>query len=252
MKHLLKVGVMLSVVSMIWSATALAQTPNAVPVELFSCSWQEGKNMDDLNKVLVNFNKWSDKHPSNYTAWVITPQFRTSDEDFGVGWIGAWPDGSSMGSGLSDFSSEGGKLQAEFDKVIDCSGSHMLTSTIATSPASTEDASGGLIMFSSCTLAEGKTGADAIKAQTEISAALAALGSNTASWVMFPALGAGDIDFDYYNLTAFTSYKDFGAAWDVYVTGGGMQKAASISAGVATCDSPRLYDSQLVRAGTSS
>lgn len=89
---------MLFAVSMAWSSTVLSQdAPKAVPVELFTCSFQDGKDMDDLNKVIARFNKWSDQHNPAYTAWVITPQFRSSDDEFQLGWIGAWADGTSMG-----------------------------------------------------------------------------------------------------------------------------------------------------------
>lgn len=51
--------------------------------------------MDDLDKVSNRFNKWSDKNQKGYSAWTITPQFRTSDQPFHMGWIGAWADDAS-------------------------------------------------------------------------------------------------------------------------------------------------------------
>ena len=81
---------------------------------------------------------------------------------------------------------------------------------------------------------------------------MADMGSKMASWVMFPALGAGDIEFDYYNLIAIDSYADFGVAWENMVNGGGMQKGAAINDGTSTCDSPRMSDSRMVRTGTAS
>ncbi|MBT4523198.1 MAG: hypothetical protein HOC23_24620 [Halieaceae bacterium] len=148
--------------------------------------------------------------------------------------------------------SEAGDVAKAFDKVIDCANSHMLTATYSTSPVPEGGDGSGLIMFSSCTLAEGKTGADAVKIQGEVGAALRGMGNNAASWAMFPALGAGDIDFDYFSVLAFASYADLGAAWEVMVNGGGLRKAAEIRDGAMTCDSPRVYDSRMVRNGAGS
>ena len=116
--------------------------------------------MGDLEKVIAKFNKWSDQHNPGYSAWVMTPQFRSADDEFHVGWIGAWADGATMGAGMQSYRSMGEDLAQDFDNVIDCSGSHMLTSTWQTrAPIEGTDGS-GLLLFSSCTLAEGKTGAE--------------------------------------------------------------------------------------------
>jgi hypothetical protein len=93
----------LSVLAMSVTCVAGVQAADApvkaVPLELFACSWQEGKGMKDLQKVNSKFTKWAKKHEPGYSAWTITPQFRSSDEPFDVGWIGAWKDGATMGSG---------------------------------------------------------------------------------------------------------------------------------------------------------
>jgi len=51
----------------------------AVPLELFSCAWEDGKGMKDLMKASERFNKWADKHDMKYSAWTITPQFRSPE-----------------------------------------------------------------------------------------------------------------------------------------------------------------------------
>ena len=81
---------------------------------------------------------------------------------------------------------------------------------------------------------------------------MAGKGGQSANWMLWPALGAGDIDFDYYAVTGYASYAQLGKAFETYANGGGWQKAKNELFSVVSCDEPRLYNGMLVRDGSGS
>ena len=85
-----------------WAQTAAGKEAanRAVPVEFFSCNFQDGKDMKDLKKVIEKFNAWSDKNNSGYSAWTLTPQFSSAELTFDIGWMGSWPDAVAFGKGM--------------------------------------------------------------------------------------------------------------------------------------------------------
>ena len=46
----------------------------ASPLELFACTYNEGKGPADLDKAAAAWNAWADKHDLNgYSAWTLVP-----------------------------------------------------------------------------------------------------------------------------------------------------------------------------------
>lgn len=220
---------------------------SALPVELFACQWQDGKDMEDLRKVTERFNSWADKRDSAYNAWTLIPVFRTAEEGLDVGWIGSWGSGPEMGASLGTWMSEGRDMAADFNEVIDCSDAHALMASYAVN-APEGPPGDGLVWFSSCTLGEGVSIDQAMAAHRKVAAMMREMGGKASSWVFVPALGAGDIEFDYYHVVLHDSYADLGSNFDRYFNSGGYSRAAASMQDVASCDSPRLYDARRVRA----
>jgi hypothetical protein len=239
-------------VSVIWVQGAQADDSavKATPLELYACSWQEGKGMDDLDKVTNRFNKWSDKNQKGYSAWTITPQFRSSDTPFHLGWIGAWADGATMGAGLQAYRDKGQDLAAAFADVVDCSDSHGLFSSVSVNAPKGEPSKNPLVQFSSCTMDDDASSEDVYAAHKAASDFMISKGGMSAAWLLWPVLGAGDIEFDYYSVVSYESYAQLGQAFEAYSNDGGWQKINDIMKGVVSCDEPRLYDGKLIRMGS--
>jgi hypothetical protein len=107
----------------------------------------------------------------------------------------------------------------------------------------------GLVMFASCSLEDGATHEAAIKAHGKASAAMRGKGMEANSWLFYPGLGMGDVDFDYYLVSTFKDYPALGNTFEVYNNKGGWQDRMAAMKGVTSCDSPRVYDAVQVRAG---
>ena len=231
------------------SGVAAQDGPASNPVEMFTCDFREGKGPSDLTAVANKFGKWSKDNSGEYSAWILYPAIKATAEGFDVAWLGAWPSGASMGKHTTAYTDGDHGLAAQFDKVVDCADGHSMVVSypVNTSNWSTSD---GLVSFSSCTLAEGKTGAEATAAHKQMSDIMVAKGSKASNWMFWPALGWGsDIEFDYYSVVAYSGYDELGAAWDRYTTGDTMQKMNAIGDGVTDCDSPRVYSATLVVEG---
>ena len=234
-----------AVTNMAWTGQALGQDepPTVAPVELFACTFKEGKGMEDMAKLNEKFKKWSKKQDDGYSAWTITPQFRTNDGQFDVGWIGSWQAGSAMGKGLDTWMKGNDGLGAAYAELIDCS--HSLVSSVAiNAPAGPPN--DGVVWFSSCSMNEGVNSRQAFEAHKKFSAGMRQLGGKGQSWLMYPALGFKDLDFDYYSVVSFNNYAELGEAWHLWTNGGGYEKHGPGLMSVVTCDSPRVYDARLV------
>ena len=65
-------------------------TEFVIPVELFACSYNDGKGSADLDKVIDKWNAWTDKNGiDDYAAWTLTPYYFGPEQEFDVIWMGA-------------------------------------------------------------------------------------------------------------------------------------------------------------------
>ena len=122
MKKLHNVVMVLLLLSLSWGQTVQAQDERtkAVPIEFFACTWVKGKDMNDMDKVIEKFRKWTNKNDQGYSAWTLTPQFHNQPGMFDIGWMGSWSDGNAFGIGQDTWLASGGKVAEDFAKVIDC------------------------------------------------------------------------------------------------------------------------------------
>ena len=236
-----------------WVQPAQAQDARAVPpapVEAFYCNMKEGKSHADLKQVADRFSQWAAKNDATYSAWILTRQFGMGAELPEVIWLGSWPSGTALGKGLTAWQAGGRELAQAFDAVVDCSIGHVLASSVQIS-APDGPPGDGVVMFSQCSFADGGDYAKAVAAHKAFAGAMRSMGSKGSNWVFFPMLGGGDPVYDYLGVSAFRNWDDFGAAYDLYVTGGGWQKAAETFKGVTSCDQrpATVWDVKLVHQG---
>lgn len=226
-----------------------AEAPQLSPVEVFPCSFNEGKDINDLNRVIDRWNAFMDQNDdSGYQAWLLFPDFFSSDYvGWDVGWLGAWPDGNAMGSSLEVWHTKGTDLQRAFFEVISCE-AHTNYANMTVKEPTDAQAEMPVVSFSNCSVAEGSNMDAALEAVATWSAYLSEAGSDAAHWVFFPGFGeSNEGSYDFKWVTGNPSYTSFGGRWQQYANGGGWQKAQELFGGVLDCDSPRLYTVRPVR-----
>ena len=241
--------IMMTTLSLGWVTAATAQggQSKAVPVEFFACNWVDGKGPQDLEKVIADFRKYADANDSKYSAWLLFPQFHQAGV-FDVGWLGSWPSGVDFGVSQEKWLAEGRDVAAAFAEVVDCGEHIMALSRPINAPEGTPE--DGVLLVAECSLNEGKSLQDAYAAHLKSGNVMKAKGSLSVSWFYFPALGTGDMDFDYWHLVGFYRYSDMGATMEMYVNEGGLQEAQEIIGTTSSCDPWTVFDAQSVRVGS--
>lgn len=253
MSKIMKTFGLSGVVVLAWGHAALAQeqapAPTFAPVEIYTCNYNEGKGPADLDRVIAGWNKWMDKNSKHpYTAWIMTPHYYGPGFNFDVAWLGAWPDGDTMGASMTRWLEDGGEQAAAFFDVMSCDTHANFASSNVKQPGP-EFPGDGLAQFQDCTIAEGRRPEEVGAAYRAWGAYQAEQGSDAGMWLYWPAFAGGPIKFDFKVVTGHSGFDSLGADYDRYGNGGGYRKAAELFAGLVECDSARVYDAKLVRNG---
>lgn len=216
---------------------------SAAPVELYLCSYNDGKGPADLEKVVAKWNAWADgRNLHDYTAYTLTPFYAGPEQDFDVLWLGIAPTAAAMGAAQDDWVANGGAVQAEFDKVAPCSAHGNFAAVQFKAPPERKDPSHVVISFSDCNIADGKSFGD------DIAPALSAWakyrgehGSTAGMWVLFPVYGGGGEEYDFKFVSGYGNFAEQGADWDQYGQEGRF-KAHELFGDMLDCDAARVYN----------
>jgi len=226
---------------------------SAAVVEAFYCNLREGKSMKDAMQAADRFAKWADKNDSNYSAWILTPQFALGSNSPQLIWLGSNDSGDALGKGMDAWQSAGGEVAAALSAVMDCSMGHVLASSVEIN-APDGPPGDGVVMFSQCSYDDDGDWMKAIKAHKTFSAEMRKMGAKNSNWLFFPMLGGGNPEYDYLGVSTFNNWSDYFAAYEMYVNGGGWQKMVELMDDVASCNggnTPTVWDVKLVRKGAS-
>ena len=222
--------------------------PDFRAVEIWPCSFLDGKGMDDLNKVIRKWNRFMDEQgDTTYTAWLLTPNF-VNGNMFDVGWVGVWPNSEIMGQSMQRGTEPDNRaMTAEFFDVVSCA-QHALFASVMMSPPAESAPETAVLRFSNCKIADGKTGSDAADAVGAWSKHLQESGSDSGIFMWWPAFGeVPDADYSFKMITANRDYTGFANDWESFLNGRGFEKYAEIVGDTMSCDIGRMYDARSVR-----
>lgn len=217
------------------------------PAELYSCDFKEGKGPADLQAAAAKFNAWMDStNQHDYWAFLLTPYYRSTDQDFDVLWAGGWRTGADMAREIQRWVAEGSATSAEFDKVVRCDTvTNFAVMDLSKAPNPPDS---GPVTFSNCKVKEGRKFPDALAAVNGWIAYEKEHGVAADHYLLFPAFGERSDAKYSFKWVSTSSWEAFGKSYDQYGTGGGWQKAQELFDGLLDCDSSRVYVSQRVRA----
>jgi hypothetical protein len=219
-----------------------------VPVETFTCDYRDGKGPGDLDEVIRNWNDWMDDNDRHdYFAVTLMPHYY-GENTFDVGWLGTWPSGEAMGTGTDLWMSKGGEVGRQFDAVLECDSHTNFATTEFKSPGDAPAPDTIVLAFSDCTgpddpdkWPELMNGLDAWAAyQTET-------GYHEGTWMMFPAFGGGDFDYDFKIVSGWDNHTQHGQDYQRYTEQEDWNKQGELTGGMMDCDVARLYDARVRR-----
>ena len=224
------------------------QARRFVPVETFTCNYRAGKGPADLDTVIDNWNEWMDDNGGeDYFAMTLTPHYY-GENTFDVGWLGSWSSGEAMGRGTDLWMSKGSEIGAQFDEVLDCVSHTNFATTEFKSPGDGPAPDTLVLAFSDC------TGPDEQGKWPELMGGLEAwakyqteTGYHEGSWMMFPAYGGGDFDFDFKMAAGWDNHTQFGQDYQRYSDQQDWDKQGELIGELMECDVARLYDARVRR-----
>ena len=214
----------------------------AYPMEMFACTYNDGKGPADLDAATRDFNAWADKQGiDDYSAWTLVPYYFSDEQEFDVLWFGAADKAKALGRVQDSWIATGAKEAEGFADVMICD-AHSAFSVLRMkeSPAREGDSGDLVVTFSDCNTADGVTFDDLYNPMIEWGKYGAENGSKAGHWVFFPAYGGGKETFDFKWVEAYESLEDLGVDWDQF-NESGWQKANELFQGKLDCDSSRTY-----------
>lgn len=221
--------------------------PVIVPVETYTCNYNEGKGSADLDAAIDGWNAWMDNLGAhNYFAMTLTP-FYYGAETFDVGWLGVSPTAEEMGAGADEFAKSGGEEGAAFADVLTCDTHSNFATMVLREPPERASPESRVVAFSDCTMADDASMDDVFTGLDKWTAYQIENGYQNGSWAFFPAYGGGDADYDFKMVSAWGNHAERGKDYDLYANGGGYQKRREIMGDSLDCDVSRIYNGEVHR-----
>jgi len=247
MKVTLISSFMTGLVFLAGSITVSAQDDaiHVIPVELFTCSYNDQKGPGDLDAVIEKWNAWADKQGiDDYAAWTLTPYYFGPDQEFDMIWLGAGKDAVALGKAQDAYLAENAGLNDAFSEVLSCNAHANFASINFKAPPKGETPGNSILTFSDCNYKEGVTFAALGAAMGEWSKYLGDAGSTAGIWQWYPVYGGGGEEFSFKWLEAHKNFADLGADYETYGNGGGYAVNARLFRHLISCDSTRAYLAQ--------
>ena len=233
------------------SPAAFAQeedkTPEFPPLEAFTCNYNDGKGAADLDVAIDKWTAYMDEADADqYFAMTLTPQMHGA-ETFDVGWLGVAPTGELMGQGRDAYRANGGESGAAFAEVLTCDTHSQFATMKVKEPPERETPNSIVLSFSDCEVEDGREFSEVFAGMDAWAAYQTENGYSNGTWVLFPAYGSGDEEFDFKIVNAYDNHAGMGRDFDLYGTGGGFRKRREIMGDMLDCDVSRVYDGTVRR-----
>ena len=212
------------------------------------CQIADGADMDDVMKVLAEWDEYGDDNFSEpFSAWIMTPVYMsTADFDLDFVFLGFAETLASVGKAEDEFRKGGNRIGTKWERVTNCSGMSLNLNVEGRTPK-TEWVEGatGYTMIQSCSFKDGKS-VDDLPANDKIwNKYLDDSGFEGGYWRWWPETGSPtETDYDYLVAVSFSSVEEYGASRDNRLK---AMMDGSRPEEVHECNTPRLYESTNIR-----
>lgn len=232
-----------------FAAPVAAQLSPALirPIEVRTCDFAPEKGRADLDVLVTEFNRWmAASSAPEYDAYVLFPLAHSAEIDFDLVWVGAWPDGTTMGESMAHYFAQGDKLAPIFDAAMSCRDNRNFSMLTLRAPVAERF---GPMEVSTCTLRLGAVLDETLAAVREWVDHTGSIGSTAAHWLLFPAYGErSDTNYTFKWAVGYDSFEDFGRDYDQLTNGSALDRYNELFELSMRCDSPRLYAVRTIRA----
>ena len=240
-----------SLVTFVGTGPTLAQDDGMliIPVELYTCSYNDKKDSGDLDKVIEKWNAFMDKNGNDsYAAWTLTPDYYGPKQEFDVIWMGAAKNAIAMGEGHDAWIADNDGIAEGFADVMDCDSHSNFASVNYKALPGGGATDTAVLTFSDCSYKEGATFEAVGAAMAEWSEYLTDAGSKAGIFHWYPVWGGGGEEFSLKWLEGFANHAELGADYERLGNGRGFVTQNRLFGHLLSCDSARVYNAQSRRA----
>ena len=216
-----------------------------IPVEIFTCSYNEGKGPEDLAAFVENFNEWADtSNVNDYAAWILTPYYFGPGQNsgFDFGWLGASKTAAGQGKAQDQWLKTG--LTEQADANWTCS-AHGNMASVNYKPAKTPK--DGVITMSDCSYRKGATFDGLATAMTSYAEVLSDAGSDAAIFHWYPIYGGGGENYDFKWVESHKNLEAMGEDYDRVANGRLFVQQNQLMGHLTSCDASRAYIAKSIR-----
>lgn len=217
-------------------------------MEAFQCNYVNGKNYSDVQKVLPSWTEHVNENFSEpYSAAMLTPYLKSqSDVDFDLAWVGFSGNQEQMGVIADEWLATGSKIQAKWDKVVDCPSYGFYGVFEARSPSeSFIEGENTYWAISSCSFKEGKKASDLANSDKGWNEFMTKQGHTGGVWRWWPGAGSpNSFESDFLLNISYSSMKEMGRIQDARYA---AQNTGDLPESILNCDNPRVYIAENVR-----
>lgn len=215
--------------------------PQFRPVELWACSYRDGKDQGDMDDVYDDLREAATDAP--YAAYQLYPYFAGSlAAQFDFIYLGVWEDGASMGPDMDHYLTNAGDVGTAWEETVECNATLFASNRIQAPPDTNPDGSGNFVLtVSDCNVEHGRTSAQAIGAISRFNDYRVANGMTIPTIAWFPVFGGGDAEFDFKLLNVYPNATAVGNWFQWAVDTASYQVSADMMEGLVSCDESRMY-----------
>jgi len=237
MKRLFTAAVTAACTLLVGISSTFAQDgpPQFRPVEMWACNLNDGKDQGDMDKVYEDLVE--DMGDTAYSAFQLDPYFVSGDIPFDFLYLGAWADGSTMGSSLM----EGEDTSDAWNDAVTCPASLVFASTWLNQPQNDGGNGEFILTVSDCTNGHAISNGQAAGAIRRYNDYEKANGLDVGTILWYPAYGHGGADFDFKLVHVYPSAQQLGDSFSWYVDNQAYTVRSDIMDGIVDCDEARVY-----------
>lgn len=219
--------------------------PQFRPVEMWACSYRDGKDQGDLDNIYEGLIEASGD--TAYAAWHLNPYFAGNLSDqFDFLYLGAWADSSVMGGDVALATTTYADTNADWDEALDCNGLMFASATVQSIDAEPSGDGSFVLTVSDCNVADGRTAAQAMGALNRYNDYRVANGSTVGTFVWFPVFGGGNAEFDFKLVQAHSGGQALGDSLQWFVDNQAYNVRNSMMEGLLQCDEARMYNGSTI------
>jgi hypothetical protein len=240
MKRLLLAAVSATLsMTLVTTTSAQDSPPQFLPVEMWACTFNNGRDQEDMDDVYDIFI--NEENESPYAAWQLNPYFvGNRNQQFDFLYLGAWANGSAMGAGVAgDLASD--DVSEAWDDAVSCGATMFASLNLQPAPEPGQAGDTFVLTVQDCKTGHAIGNRQAVDAIRAFNDYRVSNGMAIPTFVWFPTAGNGEADFDFKLVHAYADAQTWGNSVQWFTENMAYLTRGQIMDGIVSCDESRVY-----------